>query len=279
MKHRQRIFLSTEVVDMRGGFDRLAGRVRGAGLDLYAGHLFVFVSRRRTHAKVLTWDGTGMVVTYKRLGRGRFTLPVAKDPSRTVCSMHSSFMRYFRVRGLCRLFDRTRVSPFWTYSTQPDGCDPVPRMTTPATVTIVALDEWLTTQPPWGRAMAQPMVTMVSEVLVSQQAQLDTSLQQTRDALTANRTLEQKLHAVISRVDALEKKPFTPTSERTRKSERTPDARREARKRTRKEMSPEERAALRAEAARKRQAKLDALPTVTVTVDLPSTYPAPTQHC
>jgi hypothetical protein len=31
-------------------------------------------------------------------------------------------------------------------------------------------------------------------------------------------------------------------------------------------------AALRAEAARKRQVKLDALPTVTVTVDLPSTY-------
>jgi len=84
MKRRQRIFLSTEAVDMRGGFDRLAGRVLGAGLDLYAGHLFVFVSRRRTHLKVLTWDGTGMVVTYKRLGRGRFTLPVAKDPSRTV---------------------------------------------------------------------------------------------------------------------------------------------------------------------------------------------------
>ncbi len=43
----QQIFLSTESVDMRGGFDRLAGRVLQAGLDLYAGHLFVFVSKRR----------------------------------------------------------------------------------------------------------------------------------------------------------------------------------------------------------------------------------------
>lgn len=72
---QQRIFLAVEPVDMRGGFDRLAGRVRNAGLDLYAGHLFVFVSRRCTHLKVLTWDGTGLVVLYKRLGKGRFVVP------------------------------------------------------------------------------------------------------------------------------------------------------------------------------------------------------------
>ena len=45
----QRIYLAAEPVDMRGGFDRLAGRVRAAGLELYAGHLFIFVSKRRTH--------------------------------------------------------------------------------------------------------------------------------------------------------------------------------------------------------------------------------------
>ena len=72
---QQRIFLAVDPVDMRGGFDRLAGRVRAAGLDLYAGHLFVFVSRRRTHIKVLTWDGTGIVVLYKRLGKGKFVVP------------------------------------------------------------------------------------------------------------------------------------------------------------------------------------------------------------
>lgn len=74
-KSTQRIYLATGPVDMRGGFDRLAGRVRLAGLDLYAGHLFVFVSRRRTHLKVLTWDGSGLVVLYKRLGRGKFVVP------------------------------------------------------------------------------------------------------------------------------------------------------------------------------------------------------------
>ncbi len=72
----QRIYLAAEPVDMRGGFDRLAGRVRAAGLDLYGGHLFIFISKRRTHLKCLTWDGSGLVVFYKRLGQGKFVPPI-----------------------------------------------------------------------------------------------------------------------------------------------------------------------------------------------------------
>jgi transposase len=79
----QQIFLATEPVDMRGGFDRLACRVLQAGLDLYAGHLFVFLSRRRTHLKILTHDGTGLVVLYKRLSRSRFVLPSVTPGART----------------------------------------------------------------------------------------------------------------------------------------------------------------------------------------------------
>lgn len=79
----QQIFFATEPVDMRGGFDRLAGRVVQAGLDLYAGHLFVFVSKRRTHLKVLTWDGSGMVILFKRLSKGCFALPDVPTDART----------------------------------------------------------------------------------------------------------------------------------------------------------------------------------------------------
>jgi len=39
-----RIYLFTAPADMRKGFDGLAGLVRLAGLDLFSGHLFVFVS-------------------------------------------------------------------------------------------------------------------------------------------------------------------------------------------------------------------------------------------
>lgn len=92
----QRIYLAADPIDMRGGFDRLAGRVRASGLDLYAGHLFVFVSKRRTHLKVLTWDGSGLVVLYKRLGRGKFVPPLDKDGQRPATLDPAAFATLLR---------------------------------------------------------------------------------------------------------------------------------------------------------------------------------------
>ncbi len=48
------------------------------GGDVYAGALFVFVSRRRDRIKILSWDAGGFVVYYKRLESGRFRLPRAR---------------------------------------------------------------------------------------------------------------------------------------------------------------------------------------------------------
>jgi transposase len=45
--HGTRIWMASEAVDMRCGFDRLAERVRAViGQDPLGGHLFVFRSRR-----------------------------------------------------------------------------------------------------------------------------------------------------------------------------------------------------------------------------------------
>ena len=75
-----RIFLFTVPTDMRRGFDGLGGMVCAAGEDLYSGHLFVFLSRRRDRAKILTFQKGGFVLWYKRLERGRFRpLHVASD--------------------------------------------------------------------------------------------------------------------------------------------------------------------------------------------------------
>jgi transposase len=59
---------------MRAGFDRLAARVLTEGFDPYAGHLFVFLSNRRSHCKVLRWDQNGMLVLFKRIEVGHFHL-------------------------------------------------------------------------------------------------------------------------------------------------------------------------------------------------------------
>ena len=79
-----RIYLFTAPTDMRRGVDGLASLVVASGLDIYSGHLFVFVSRRADRAKILTWSRGGFVLWYKRLERGRFRRPiVAAGQART----------------------------------------------------------------------------------------------------------------------------------------------------------------------------------------------------
>lgn len=71
-----RIYFAVEPVDLRRGHDGLSGIVRGQwGMDLFAGHLFVFLGRRGDRCKILFWDRGGLVLYYKRLERGRFRAP------------------------------------------------------------------------------------------------------------------------------------------------------------------------------------------------------------
>lgn len=79
-----RIYLSPAPTDMRRGFDGLAALVTDAGLDVYSGHLFVFLSRNRDRMKILTWERGGFVLWAKRLERGRFKLPRVDAAARTV---------------------------------------------------------------------------------------------------------------------------------------------------------------------------------------------------
>jgi transposase len=80
-----RIWLATEPVDLRRGHDGLASIVRGQwGLDLYAGHLFVFLGRRLDRCKILFFDRGGLVLYYKRLEIGRFRLPKQSADGKTM---------------------------------------------------------------------------------------------------------------------------------------------------------------------------------------------------
>lgn len=70
------IFVAVEPVDMRFGFERLGGLVRERmRREPRSKALFVFFGKRRTSVKVLWWDGTGAVLSYKKLDRGVFEIP------------------------------------------------------------------------------------------------------------------------------------------------------------------------------------------------------------
>lgn len=71
-----RIFIASEPVDLRRGFDGLAAATRSLiSEDPLSGHVFAFINRRRNRIKLLVWDRTGYVLIYKRLERGTFRIP------------------------------------------------------------------------------------------------------------------------------------------------------------------------------------------------------------
>lgn len=75
-----RIWLAAGATDMRRGFDGLAALVQlQLSEDPFSGQLFVFRGRRGDRVKILWWDGDGLCLFAKRLERGRFTWPRARQ--------------------------------------------------------------------------------------------------------------------------------------------------------------------------------------------------------
>lgn len=74
------MWLACGHTDMRRGFDGLSSQVRQQlGKDPFSGQLFVFRGRRGDLIKVLCWDGQGLCLFSKRLEKGRFVWPQAKN--------------------------------------------------------------------------------------------------------------------------------------------------------------------------------------------------------
>ena len=72
------VYVALEPVDMRFGYERLGGLVRERmQAEPRSKALFVFVGKRGHTMKVLTWDGTGVIVVHKKLDCGKFELPRA----------------------------------------------------------------------------------------------------------------------------------------------------------------------------------------------------------
>ena len=74
------VWACAEPVSMRRSFDGLYAIAKQAlGHDPLDGGFFLFVARDRRQARVLYWDGTGLVVMAKRLEKGRFNAPWEGD--------------------------------------------------------------------------------------------------------------------------------------------------------------------------------------------------------
>ena len=68
-----RVFVFSEYIDLRSGFDRLSMLVREKmQARLLEGDLFVFLGNHRKKCKALCYDGSGVVLINKRLEHGQF---------------------------------------------------------------------------------------------------------------------------------------------------------------------------------------------------------------
>lgn len=75
-----RIMVAAKPVDFRKGHDGLTAIVQSElGFDPHSGVIVVFRSRRADRIKILLWDGSGLVMAYKRLESGRFAWPPIRD--------------------------------------------------------------------------------------------------------------------------------------------------------------------------------------------------------
>ena len=75
-----RIFVATKPVDFRKGHDGLTVLVKNElRRDPFAGAVFVFRAKRSDRLKLIYWDGTGLVMAYKRLEEHVFAWPPIRD--------------------------------------------------------------------------------------------------------------------------------------------------------------------------------------------------------
>lgn len=72
--------VATKPVDFRKGMDGLAAIVMNEfDLDPFSGAIFIFRSKRSDRMKIIFWDGTGLVLVYKRIEGKGFEWPRIYD--------------------------------------------------------------------------------------------------------------------------------------------------------------------------------------------------------
>jgi len=71
-----RVLIATKPVDFRKGADGLVALIRETlREDPFSGVVVIFRSKRADRLKIVTWDGSGLVLVWKRLEQNAFRWP------------------------------------------------------------------------------------------------------------------------------------------------------------------------------------------------------------
>jgi transposase len=105
-----RIYLAMQPIPLNRSFDGLSNEVRQVlRQDPLSGHVFVFLNRRRTMAKLLLWTRGGFTIVHKRLEKGTFgAVREARGETHVEIDVHELSMLLEGVE-----LRRVRVSQRW----------------------------------------------------------------------------------------------------------------------------------------------------------------------
>lgn len=95
LTRRLQVFAHAGPVDMRKSFWTLSALVQASGHDVVKGDVFLFVGKGRRRAKVLWFDGTGLVLLCKVLEQGHFANVTERASPSGIAEMTTSELMVF----------------------------------------------------------------------------------------------------------------------------------------------------------------------------------------
>ena len=103
--NRVRIMVATKPIDFREDHDGLAALVKNElRKDPFTGTVFEFRLRRAERLKLIYWDGSGLVMAYKRLEDHTFIWPSVRDGLMTLGhAQFEALLRYLTGVGFVLL--------------------------------------------------------------------------------------------------------------------------------------------------------------------------------
>ena len=105
-----RIYLASKPIDFRKGMDGLAAIVQSEfDLDPFSGAIFIFRAKRTDRMKIVVWDGTGLVLVYKRIEGAGFIWPTIRDG--TISLTRSQFEALFEGLDWTKVRGRAQQKP------------------------------------------------------------------------------------------------------------------------------------------------------------------------
>lgn len=103
---------------MRKSFNGLCGLITNElHQEVISGDIFIFLNKRKTHIKLLVWEGDGFAIYYKRLEKGTYEFPTGSLSEKSLSISYTQLMLILQGISLKKIHYRKRYGKIEKLST------------------------------------------------------------------------------------------------------------------------------------------------------------------